>query len=125
MINDRFNPVFPCKIFSVRIIRMQNRKSGPKRMRSIPSSDNMQVNKSHSLRGYIKLILVSFLLISISACFGKGKSAEEEASPQAAVDMTRPPTTIKDAASKEAEGNPDETVPFEEWKKNEAKDDDE
>lgn len=83
----------------------------------------MNKNNLERLFGQLKLVLLSVLVISLTACFGKGKSADDVVSAQPSVDMTRPPTTIKDASAKENETDPDETVSFEKWTKERQGDD--
>lgn len=71
----------------------------------------------------VKHTLVLVLLISLTACFGRGSDKEQpsvENLPQ--VDMTRPPNTIANIEDREEEGNPDETVSYEEWKKKQDSD---
>ena len=72
---------------------------------------------------HIKYTLTFALLITLAACFGRGSDQEQasvDSLPQ--VDMTRPPNTIANIEDREEEGNPDETVSFEEWKKKQESD---
>jgi len=87
---------------------------------SLDPIETMPLNKTAcllKLGGTMKIVLLSMLIFNLTACFGKGKSDEEVVGSQPAIDMTRPPVTIKDSTSKEEETNPDETVSFEKWKK--------
>ena len=84
----------------------------------LPQYKSMRGNISpNSIAVYVKIGLVSILLLNLTACFGKGKSAEAIASSEPSVDMTRPPTTIKGSDASAEESNPDETISFEKWKK--------
>ena len=71
----------------------------------------------------LSLLIVVLLLSSLSACAGraaKNKVADENAA--SIVDITRPPVTIGETDAIEAEGDPDKTVSYEEWRKKNAKD---
>ena len=66
------------------------------------------------------LTVVGFLmLISLAGCAGKAKSTDNEADANnaASVDLTRPPVTIRSDKEREQESNPDETISFEKWNK--------
>lgn len=73
--------------------------------------------------GLAKGALLVALLLVLSACFGKGRTdkAATEADGQPVVDMTRPPVTIKGGPAVGEESNPDETVSYEKWKKEQDK----
>ncbi|NND00032.1 MAG: hypothetical protein HKN85_07610 [Gammaproteobacteria bacterium] len=64
---------------------------------------------------YLRTALIIALLLSQAACGGKGKELTD-GQEQPVADMTLPPQTIKGATSAE-ESNPDETISFEKWKK--------
>ena len=71
----------------------------------------------------IRYTLTLVLLITLTACFGRGsdkQQASAENKPQ--VDMTRPPNAIGNIEDREEEGNPDETISYEEWKKQQESD---
>jgi len=72
---------------------------------------------------HIKYILTLILLITLTACFGRGSDKQQtSAENQPQVDMTRPPNAIADREDREEEGNPDETISYEEWKKKQESD---
>ncbi len=67
----------------------------------------------------IKLTVALFCIASLSACstIGKLGSKEAKADDAPVVDITRPPEMIVNTKDDAVEGNPDETVSFDEWKK--------
>ena len=71
---------------------------------------------------HIKYAFTLALLITLSACFGRGSKEQESVDNLPQVDMTRPPNTITNIEDREEEGNPDETVSYEEWKKKQDSD---
>ncbi len=71
---------------------------------------------------HIKYALTLALLITLSACFGRGSKEQESVDSLPQVDMTRPPNTIANIGDRVEEGDPDETVSFEAWKKKQESD---
>jgi len=80
-------------------------------------------NQPLSGNGLAKGVMLVALLVLLSACFGKGRSAPAttDADGQPVVDMTRPPVTIKGGPAVGEESDPDETVSYEKWKKEQDK----
>ena len=72
----------------------------------------------------VKWVLLVMLSAILTGCFGLGKSKKPttDAAGEPIVDMTLPPSTIKGGpAIGEDESNPDETVSFEAWQKQQEK----
>lgn len=68
------------------------------------------------------LVVFGWLALSLSACTGKKVSAEDASAsePEAGkvqADITRPPTTIGAQREVVVETNPNETISFEEWQR--------
>lgn len=67
----------------------------------------------------INLTIIVFCTASISACSSIGKlgAKKEKVDDTPTVDITRPPEMIVNTKDDAIEGNPDETVSYDEWKK--------
>ena len=73
------------------------------------------MNSSHIFRTSLILIVSLTLLSACSLKRGKNEVAAEPAAPTG--DITRPPEVVAANKPLEEEGNPDETISFDEWRK--------
>ena len=79
----------------------------------------------------MKIQFISLLclagIMALSACGKKATVAESEAEKvqggEAVVDITRPPKLVIEKTDEETELNPEETVSFDKWQKQQAVDD--
>lgn len=72
-------------------------------------------NYKSASSGKAGFIIVIALSLFLSACAGKRKADSGDGSP--VVDMTRPPELVRDISEQQVESNPEETISFEEWRK--------
>ncbi|MEM7361360.1 MAG: hypothetical protein AAF431_19945 [Pseudomonadota bacterium] len=76
----------------------------------------MNHSKHHTVTvGKLGTLIVIALSLVLSACAGKRKAEQNDDRP--VVDMTRPPELVRDISEQRVESNPEETISFEEWRK--------
>lgn len=71
---------------------------------------------TNSKKTMLKIGLVALTCFTLSACGGK-RAPVDAANAENTPDITRPPKVAKNEVPVEVEKNPDETVSYDEWKR--------